>query len=168
MCLKWQFTHAADFTARIVLQNALFMGRKKASDLIMPWCTYTDPEVAHVGLYAHEAKAQGIAIDVYKKPFHDVDRALVDGEAEGFVKVITAKGKDKILGATLVARHGGEMLGELTLAIQQGIGLSKIASVIHPYPTQADAIRSLGDQYNRTRLKPWVKKAFGAWLRWQR
>jgi pyruvate/2-oxoglutarate dehydrogenase complex dihydrolipoamide dehydrogenase (E3) component len=168
VCLKWQFTHAADFTARIVLQNALFMGRKKASDLIMPWCTYTDPEIAHVGLYAHEAKAQGIDIDEYKKPFYDVDRALVDGEAEGFVKVITAKGKDKILGATLVARHGGEMLGELTLAIQQGIGLGKIASVIHPYPTQADAIRSLGDQYNRTRLKPWVKKAFGAWLRWQR
>lgn len=168
VCLKWQFTHAADFSARIILQNALFMGRKKASDLVMPWCTYTDPEVAHVGMYAHEAEAQGIAIDVYKKPFSEVDRAMADGETDGFVKVVTVKGKDKILGATIVARHGGEMLGELTLAIQQGIGLGKIASVIHPYPTQAEAIRHLGDQYNRTRLKPWVKKVFGTWLRWQR
>ncbi|MBF2054175.1 MAG: mercuric reductase [Candidatus Sericytochromatia bacterium] len=168
VCMRWQFTHAADFAARIVLQNALFMGRKKLSSLLMPWCTYTDPEVAHVGLYAHEAKAQGIAVDIYQKPFAEVDRALADGETEGFVKVLTAKGSDRILGATVVARHAGDMLGELTLAIQHNIGLGKIASVIHPYPTQAEAIRHLGDQYNRTRLKPWVKNLFEIWLRWQR
>lgn len=168
VCMAWQFTHAADFAARIVLQNALFMGRKKLSDLLMPWCTYTDPEVAHVGLYEHEAQAKGMAVDVYKKSFAEVDRAMADGETEGFVKVITAKGSDRILGATIVARHGGEMLGELTLAIQHNVGLGKIASVIHPYPTQAEAIRHLGDQYNRTRLKPWVKKLFGHWLRMQR
>lgn len=168
VCMAWQFTHAADFAARIVLQNALFMGRKKLSDLVMPWCTYTDPEVAHVGLYEHEAQAKGIAVDVYKKSFAEVDRAMADGETEGFVKVITAKGSDRILGATIVARHGGEMLGELTLAIQHNVGLGKIASVIHPYPTQAEAIRHLGDQYNRTRLKPWVKKLLGHWLRMQR
>lgn len=168
VCLDWKFTHAADFASRIVLQNALFMGRKKLSDLVMPWCTYTDPEVAHVGLSAAEAQARGLAVDVYTKPLAEVDRAMADGETRGFVKVITAKGSDRILGATLVARHGGEMLGELTLAIQHKIGLGKIASVIHPYPTQAEAIRHLGDQYNRTRLKPWVKRAFSAWLTWRR
>ncbi len=168
VCMRWQFTHAADFAARIVLQNALFMGRKKLSGLLMPWCTYTDPEVAHVGLYAHEAKAQNIAVDIYQKPFSEVDRALADGETEGFVKVITAKGSDRILGATVVARHAGDMLGELTLAMQHKIGLGKIASVIHPYPTQAEAIRHLGDQYNRTRLKPWVKNLFNTWLRMRR
>lgn len=168
VCLRWQFTHAADFAARIVLQNALFGGRKKLSALLMPWCTYTDPEIAHVGLSVHEAEAQGLAVDVYTKSFAEVDRALADGESEGFVKILTAQGQGHILGATVVARHAGEMLGELTLAIQQGIGLGQIASVIHPYPTQAEAIRHLGDQYNRTRFKPWIQKAFATWLRWQR
>lgn len=168
VCMAWQFTHAADFAARIVLQNALFMGNKKLSDLVMPWCTYTDPEVAHVGLYAHEAQAKGIEIDTYQKSFSDVDRAMADGETQGFVKAITAKGSDRILGATIVARHAGEMLGELTLAIQHQIGLGKIASVIHPYPTQAEAIRHLGDQYNRTRLNPTVKNVFDYWMRFRR
>lgn len=168
VCMAWKFTHAADFAARAVLQNTLFMGHKKLSSLVMPWCTYTDPEIAHVGLYEYEAQAQQLEIDTYIKHFRDVDRALADGEEEGFVKVHTAKGKDKILGATIVARHAGEMLGELTLAIQHGIGLGSIASVIHPYPTQAEAIRHLGDQYNRTKLTPMVKNLFQTWLTWQR
>ncbi len=168
VCMEWKFTHAADFAARTVLQNALFKGHKKLSDLLMPWCTYTDPEIAHVGLYEHEAPHKQIAIDTYTKHFKDVDRAMADGETEGFVKVHTVKGKDKILGATIVARHAGEMLGELTLAIKHGIGLGSIASVIHPYPTQAEAIRHLGDQYNRTKLTPAVKQLFQTWLKWQR
>ncbi|PKL75989.1 MAG: mercuric reductase [Candidatus Melainabacteria bacterium HGW-Melainabacteria-1] len=168
VCMAWKFTHAADFAARTVLQNSLFMGRKKLSALLMPWCTYTDPEIAHVGLYEHEAQAQQLEIDTYIKHFRDVDRALADGEEAGFVKIHTLKGKDKILGATIGARHAGEMLGELTLAIQHGIGLGKIASVIHPYPTQAEAIRHLGDQYKRTKLTPTVKNLFQAWLKWQR
>lgn len=168
VCMDWKFTHAADFAARTVLQNALFMGRKKLSSLVMPWCTYTDPEIAHVGLYEHEAKARKIAIDTYVRPFAQVDRAMADGETEGMVKIHVAKGSDKILGATIVARHAGEMLGELTLAIQHNIGLGKIASVIHPYPTQAEAIRQLGDQINRNKLTPFVKAAFARWLAWQR
>ncbi|MEZ0370847.1 MAG: mercuric reductase [Candidatus Sericytochromatia bacterium] len=167
-CMDWKFTHAADFAARTVLQNALFMGKKQLSSLTMPWCTYTDPEIAHVGLYQHEAQTRGIAIDTYTRPFSEVDRALADGEEEGLVKIHVAKGSDKILGATIVARHAGEMLGELTLAIKHGIGLGSIAAVIHPYPTQAEAIRQLGDQINRGKLTPLVKTLFAKWLAWQR
>jgi len=168
VCLDTKFTHAADFSARVVIQNALFLGRKRVSALTMPWCTYTDPEIAHVGLYERDARARGIEVDTWIQRFADVDRAVLDGEEDGFVKVHTRKGTDRIVGATVVARHAGEMLNELTLAMVAGVGLGRIASVIHPYPTQADAIRKLGDQYNRTRLTPGVKRAFTTWLRWTR
>jgi pyruvate/2-oxoglutarate dehydrogenase complex dihydrolipoamide dehydrogenase (E3) component len=168
ICMRWQFTHAADAAARIAIQNALFLGRKRLSDLVMPWCTFTDPEIAHVGLYERDARERGIAIDTLTRPFAEVDRALADGETEGFVKIHVRRGSDRIAGATIVARHAGEMIGEIALAIRAGIGLRTIASTIHPYPTQADAIRQLGDAYNRTRLTPLVKKLFGIWLRWNR
>src|SRR5438046_3503614 len=100
ICMKWKFTHAADFAARIVIQNALFMGRKRLGALTMPWCTYTDPELAHVGMYDHDAAERGIELDTYIRPFREVDRAIVDGEQEGFVKIHTKRGTDKILGAT--------------------------------------------------------------------
>lgn len=165
VCMAHKFTHAADFAARIVIQNALFLGRKKLSALTMPWCTYTDPEIAHVGLYAHEAEARGVAVDTFTVHMRDVDRALADGEEEGFVKIHVRKGGDQIVGATIVARHAGEMIGELALAIVGKIGLGTLASVIHPYPTQAEAIRKAGDAYNRTRLTPTVKRLFGTFLR---
>jgi len=168
VCLNWKFTHAADFSARIVIQNTLFLGRKKASALTMPWCTYTDPEIAHVGLYDHDARERGIELDSYVREFKDVDRAVLDGEAEGFVKFHVRKGGDEILGATIVARHAGEMISEISVAMASRIGLGKLASVIHPYPTQAEAIRQCGDAYNRTRLTPEVKKWMGRWLAWQR
>jgi pyruvate/2-oxoglutarate dehydrogenase complex dihydrolipoamide dehydrogenase (E3) component len=168
ICLSEKFTHAADFTARVVIQNSLFMGRKTLSALTIPWCTYTDPEIAHVGLYERDADKRGIAIDTYVRPFSEVDRAVLDGEADGFVKVHVRKGGDKIVGATIVARHAGEMINELTLAMTAGVGLGRLASVIHPYPTQAEAIRQVGDMFNRTRLTPTVKKLFAAWLRWTR
>lgn len=120
----------------------------------MPWVTYTDPEVAHVGLYAHEAQQQGIAYATIKIPFAQVDRALADGESEGFVKILHKQGSDQILGATIVARHAGEMISELTLAITTGQGLSAISGVIHPYPTQAEAIKKAADAYRRTLLTP--------------
>ncbi len=163
--MEAKFTHAADAAARIVIQNALFVGRGKLSALTIPWCTYTDPEIAHVGVGQREAEERGLDVDVYTRNFDDVDRALADGEETGFVKVITAKGGDKILGCTIVARHAGEMIGEATLAIGAGIGLGRLARVIHPYPTQAEALRQLGDAYNRTRLTPTVRKIFDAWLR---
>ena len=168
VCMKWKFTHAADFAARIVIQNALFLGRKKLSALTMPWCTYTDPEMAHVGMYEREARERGIELDTYSRHFKDVDRAIADGEEEGFVKIHVRKRTDEILGTTIVARHAGEMISELSVAMAAKMGLGKLASVIHPYPTQAEAIRQCGDAYNRTRLTPAVKKLFGRWLAWTR
>jgi pyruvate/2-oxoglutarate dehydrogenase complex dihydrolipoamide dehydrogenase (E3) component len=168
VCLNWKFTHAADFSARIVIQNALFLGRKKASALTMPWCTYTDPEIAHVGLYERDARERGMEVDTYVREFKEVDRAVLDGEEEGFVKFHVRKGSDEILGATIVARHAGEMISEISVAMAARIGLGKLASVIHPYPTQAEALRQCGDAYNRTRLTPTVKKWMERWLAWQR
>ncbi len=168
VAMKYQFTHAADFAARIVIQNSLFFGRKKLSALTMPWCTYTEPEIAHVGLYPNEAKDQGIEIDTYRVDMSDVDRAVTDGETEGFVKVHTLKGKGKIAGATIVAPHAGDLISEISTAMAGGIGLGGLAGVIHPYPTQAEAIRKAGDAYNRTRLTPTVKNLMEKWLKWTR
>ncbi|MCG6155924.1 mercuric reductase [Rubinisphaera margarita] len=162
VCSRYKFTHLADFQARIVLQNALFsigpFGRKKMSQLVIPWCTYTSPEVAHVGLFEHEAARRGIQVDVYKQDLAGVDRAILEGETQGFVKILTKRDSDRIVGATIVAAHAGEMISEITVAMNGGIGLSKIAGAIHPYPTQAEAIRKIGDQYNRTRLTPFSQR----------
>jgi pyruvate/2-oxoglutarate dehydrogenase complex dihydrolipoamide dehydrogenase (E3) component len=168
VCSEYKFTHNSDFQARIVIQNALFLGRAKASALTVPWCTYTDPEVAHVGLSEREAQARGIAIRTFVQELHDVDRAVLDGETDGFVKVHVRAGTDRIVGGTIVARHAGEMLPELTLAMVKGVGLGALANVIHSYPTQAEAIRKLGDAYNRTRLTPRIKRLLGVWLAWRR
>jgi pyruvate/2-oxoglutarate dehydrogenase complex dihydrolipoamide dehydrogenase (E3) component len=168
VCLQYKFTHLADATARLVIQNALFLGRQKLSALTIPWCTYTDPEVARVGLNEAEAEKQGIPIQTLIKPLSEVDRAVVDGEDEGLVKIHLKAGTDRILGATIVARHAGEMISEVTLAMVAKAGLKTLASVIHPYPTQAEAIRQTGDLYNRTRLTPFVKKLFTRFLAWRR
>jgi pyruvate/2-oxoglutarate dehydrogenase complex dihydrolipoamide dehydrogenase (E3) component len=168
ICMPEKFTHAADAAARVVIHNALFLGRKKHSALTIPWCTYTDREIAHVGLSVRDADKRGMVVDTYLRPFAEVDRAVVDGDEDGFVKVHVKRGSDTIVGATIVARHAGEMINEVTLAMTTGIGLGRLASVIHPYPTQAEAIRQTGDMYNRTRLTPGVRKLFAAWLRWTR
>ena len=168
ICSPYQFTHAADFMARIVIQNALFKGRAKSSSLVIPWSTYTSPEIAHVGLYENQAKEKGIEVDTFVQEFRDVDRAILEGDDEGFAKVHVKKGTDQIVGATIVARNAGDMISEITLAMTHGLGLKKIGSTIHPYPTQAEAIRKLGDQFNRTRLTPFVKSLFQKWLAWTR
>lgn len=159
ICSAYKFTHAADFQARMVVQNALFalgpFGRKRSSDLIVPWATYTSPEIAHVGMYADDA---GIEIDTYVQDLADVDRAMLEGKDRGFVKVHTRKGSDKIVGATIVAENAGDMISEITVAMKNKIGLAGIGASIHPYPTQAEAIRKLGDQYSRTKLTPVSKK----------
>jgi pyruvate/2-oxoglutarate dehydrogenase complex dihydrolipoamide dehydrogenase (E3) component len=162
---RFQFTHIADAQARIVIQNALFFGRSKASALTVPWCTYTSPEIAHVGLYEKDARERGIAVDTLTVPLSTVDRAILDGADEGFLRLHLEKGKDRILGATLVADHAGDMIGELCLAITHGIGLGKIASVIHPYPTQGEVVKKAADQWRRTKLTPGVKKLFERWFR---
>jgi len=168
ICFPFKYTHTADALARILIANALFMGRQKASALTIPWCTYTDPEIAHVGMYEGDAKEKGIELTTLTVPLSDIDRAVLDGEAEGFARVHLRKGTDKILGATIVARHAGEMINEFSLAITNGLGISAIAKTIHPYPTQAEVIKRLADAYNRTRLTPFVKNLLSLWLKWQR
>ncbi len=165
VAMAYRFTHAADAAARIVIQNALFHGRRRVSVLTIPWCTYTDPEVAHVGLYGHDAEKRGVPLDTFVVPLEEVDRAITDGEVAGFVKIHVRRGTDRILGGTVVARHAGEMISEVTLALTQGIGLKRIGEVIHPYPTQAEAIRKVANAYNRTRLTPRLKRIFELWMR---
>jgi len=164
--MERKFTHTAVASARIALSNALFHGRKRLSRLTIPWCTYTDPEIAHVGLYVREAWDKGIRGRTFTILMHDVDRAVTDGEAEGFVKIRVRQGTDRILGATVVARHAGEMINGLSLAISSGIGLGALAQVIHTYPTQAEAIQMAADAYNRTRLAPTFKSLSRRLLSW--
>jgi len=166
--MTYKFTHTADAAARIVIQNALFKGSKKLSALTVPWCTYTDPEIAHVGMYEEDAAKQGIAVDTFIRPLAEVDRAILDGEDAGFVKIHVKKGTGRILGATIVAAHAGDMISELTLAMVGKVGLGTISGVIHPYPTQAEAIKQAADAYSRTRLTPLVKRLFTKWLSWTR
>ena len=157
---KYQFTHMADFMARLVLRNALFFGRDSVSRLLIPWVTFTDPEVGHVGLYEKDLQKEGIAFTTITREFAEVDRSILDGETEGFVKIHVKKGTDQILGATIVGSHAGDMISEITVVMQSNMGLGKLASVIHPYPTAAEAIRQCGDAYNRSRLTPTVKGIF--------
>jgi pyruvate/2-oxoglutarate dehydrogenase complex dihydrolipoamide dehydrogenase (E3) component len=166
VCLDHKFTHTADASARIVVQNALFLGRKRLSALTIPWCTYTDPEIAHVGLYVREARGKDIPVTTFTVLMHDVDRAITDGEEEGFVKIHVREGTDRILGATVVARHAGEMINGLSLAINSRIGLRALARVIHTYPTQAEAIKMAADAYTRTRLTPILKSLTRRRLAW--
>ncbi len=165
VCLKWKFTHAADFAARIVIQNALFalgpVGRRRVSALNMAWCTYTDPEVAHTGLTPAEAESAGIPTDTFTQPFARVDRAITESDAGGFVRIHVRRGTDRIVGATIVGAGAGDLISEVSVAIAGGIGLGRIASVIHPYPTRAEAIRQIGDQYRRTRLTPTGRRVLG-------
>jgi pyruvate/2-oxoglutarate dehydrogenase complex dihydrolipoamide dehydrogenase (E3) component len=170
VCLPLKFTHVADATSRAVVQNALFpiAGKKKVSKMVIPWVTYTDPEIAHVGESEIDATARGVDVHTITIPMSEVDRALTDGEAEGFLKVRLERGADRILGATVVARHAGDMISEITLAMVNRIGLGSIASVIHPYPTVAEAIRKAADAYNRTRLTPRARRVFERWFAWRR
>jgi len=168
VCMRYKFTHAADAAARIVIQNALFWGRRKASALTIPWCTYTDPEIAHVGMYERDAEDRGLAVDTFVRSFNDLDRAVADGEEEGFAKIHVKKGTDRIVGATIVASHAGEMISEITVAMAGKVGLRTISGVIHPYPTQAEAVKQLGDAYNRSRLTPFLKKVFARIMSWKR
>ncbi len=163
---RYLFTHMADFQARIVVRNILMpvqLLRQKANYSVVPWCTYTDPEIARVGLSEDEAKTRGIEFDRFEKKMTEVDRAVVESADAGFAKVLVKRGSDKILGVTIVAEHAGELLQPFVLAMSSGLGLKKIAAAIHPYPTFTEVGRKLGDDHARTALTPFVKKLF-AWL----
>lgn len=163
-----RFTHVADAHARIVIRNALFPGSRKASALMIPWCTYTDPEVARAGHSAETAWAEGVEVQSFTQPLKEVDRAVLEGEEEGFARIHVRAGGGEIVGATIVARHAGEMISEVTLAMEVEAGLSALSRTIHPYPTQAEALRKIGDAYERTRLTPIVRWLIGKWLAWRR
>jgi len=160
-----KFTHTADFTARIVVRNILMpvsLLRQKVNWSIVPWCTFTDPEIAHVGLNEKKARNAGIKYDVFRVELEHVDRAVVESE-DGFAKILTRKGSDEILGVTIVGPHAGDLLHEFVVAMHAHLGLAKLASIIHIYPTLAELARKAGDQYNKTRLTPRAKVLF-AWL----
>jgi pyruvate/2-oxoglutarate dehydrogenase complex dihydrolipoamide dehydrogenase (E3) component len=167
VCSKYRFTHVADAAARLVVANALFfgLGGGRVSSLVIPWVTYTTPEVAHVGMTAADATAAGVRVQTITVPLHDVDRAVLDGQENGFFRVHLKEGTDRVLGATLVAEHAGEMIGEIALAITAGVGLGKIGSTIHCYPTQAEVFRKAADAWRRTKLTPRAKRAFRAFFR---
>lgn len=173
ICSPFKFTHTADAQAQIVIQNALFphpfgLGYASTDNLVIPWSTYTQPEIAHVGLYEKEAEAKGIAIDTFTFHLNEVDRAILDGEDEGFARVHVKKGTDTILGATIVASHAGDMISEFTLAMKGGLGLNTIASTIHPYPTQAEVVKKTANAWRKTTLtegkKQFLRKLF-SWTR---
>ena len=164
VCLEHRFTDTADASARIVVRNALLLGRKRVSALTIPWCTYTDPEVAHVGMYVRQARERNIPVKTFTVPMHDVDRAIADGEEDGFVKIHVREGTDVILGATIVARHAGEMINGISLAMVAGIGLRTLAEVIHTYPTQAEAIKKAAQACAKTRLSPLRGWLLRRWL----
>ncbi len=166
VCSRFQFTHAADAMARIVLQNALFPGRGRGSSLVIPRCTYTDPEIAAVGLTETEARVQGVEVDVLMEEMSHNDRAVLDGETSGFAKVLLKRDTDHIVGAAIVASNAGDMLNEITLAMTAKLGLSSLAKTIHPYPTQGEILKRLADQSQRRRLTPFVKRLFAKWFAW--
>jgi pyruvate/2-oxoglutarate dehydrogenase complex dihydrolipoamide dehydrogenase (E3) component len=153
VCLADKFTHAAEASGCLAVANALDRGRKRMSALTIPWCTYTDPEIAHVGLYMTQARERSIPAKTFTVLMHDIDRAMIDGQEKGFVKIHVREGTDEILGATIVAVHAGEMINEITLAIAAGIGLSELAQIIHAYPTQTMAIKLAAAACAKSRRK---------------
>ena len=161
------FTHVADSHARTVVRNILLPWPKaKREDGVIPWCTYTSPEVARVGLNEMEAEKKRIACDVWKQPLADVDRAVVESEEEGFAKVLTKKGTDRILGATIVAERAGDLIHEFVLAMKAGVGLKTISGTVHAYPTYAEIARKVADAQQKARLTPFAKRLLKR--RWRR
>jgi pyruvate/2-oxoglutarate dehydrogenase complex dihydrolipoamide dehydrogenase (E3) component len=165
---RHRFTHVADAEARIVLRNALFPGRRKASALHVPWCTFTDPEVARVGHSSESAARAGIAVDSFTRPLARVDRFVVEGEEGGFARVHVRRGSDEIVGATVVGSHAGELIGVVALAMRAGAGLGTLADTVFPYPTRSEALRGAANEWQRSRLTPMVRRLFEGWFRLRR
>jgi len=166
---SFYFTHVADAQARVVVRNILFPWKKaKFDDSVVPWCTYTDPEVARVGWNEDQARQGGIACDVWTQSLGELDRAVVESEEEGFAKVLTKRRSDVILGVTIVSERAGDLLHEFVLAMKAGIGLKEISKTIHAYPTFAELAKKLADSHQRSRLTPFWKRTFSAMYRMRR
>ncbi len=173
VCSRYKFTHAADAMAQILIQNALFphplgLAYAGVDSLIMPWCTFTEPEIAHVGMYETDAKAKGIEVDTFTFKLGEVDRAILDGEDEGFARVHVKKGTDEILGATIVAVHAGDMISEFSVLMKAGLGLKTITGTIHPYPTQAEVVKKVANAWRKTTFTPRAKNILKKWFAWTR
>src|SRR6185295_5116284 len=163
VCTEHKFPHIESVAGRIVAANALFLGRERLSAQAVPWCTFTDPEIAHVGMYVTEARQRNIPVKTFTVLMHEVARAITDGEEDGFVKLHVREGTAKILGATVVARHAGDLINEISLAMSAGLDLDALARVNQPFPTQSQAIRMAADAYVQSR-----PNALRAWLRTKR
>jgi len=173
ICSRYQFTHAADAMAQIEIQNALFphpfgLAYASVESVIMPWCTFTSPEIAHVGLYEADAKAKGMEVDTFTCKLDEVDRAILDGEEEGFARVHVKKGTDHILGATIVAAHAGDLINEFSVLMKAGLGLKTITGTIHPYPTQAEVVKKVANAWRKTTFTPRAKNILTKWFTWTR
>ena len=173
ICSRFKFTHAADAMAQIVVQNALFphpfgLGYATADSLIIPWCTYTQPEIAHIGMYEKDAKAKGIEVETYTFNLDEVDRAILDGEENGFARIHLRKGTDKILGATIVAAHAGDLINEFSVVMKAGKGAKTIAGTIHPYPTQAEVNKKVVNLWRKAHFSPATKNKLVRLFAWMR
>ena len=166
----YQFTHVAAHQAWYASVNALFgFARKfKVDYRVIPWVTFTDPEIARVGLNEQEAREQGVPLEVTRFPLHDLDRAIADGATDGFVKVLTAPGKDRILGATIVGAHAGELLPEFVLAMKHGLGLNKILGTIHSYPTLSEANKYAAGEWKRAHAPQGILRLLSRFHAWRR
>ncbi len=173
VCSRYKFTHAADAMAQVVIQNALFphpfgLGYASVDSLIMPWCTFTEPEIAHVGMYEKDAKEKGLEVETYTFKLDEVDRAILDGEDEGFARIHIQKGSDKILGATIVAAHAGEMISEFSVLMKAGLGAKAIAGTIHPYPTQAEANKKVVNLWRKAHFTQTTRNRLIKLFAWMR
>lgn len=173
ICSRYKFTHAADAMAQIVIQNALFphpfgLAYAEMDQLIIPWCTFTEPEIAHVGMYEADARAKGIALETYTYKLDEVDRAVLDGEDRGFARVHIRKGSDAIVGATIVAPHAGDLISEITALMKAGAGAKVLASTIHPYPTQAEVNKKAANLWRKAHFTDGQKNILKKWFAWTR
>lgn len=173
ICSRYKFTHAADAMAQILIQNALFphpLGLAYASieSLTMPWCTFTEPEIAHVGIYEKDAKEKGIEVETYTYKLDEVDRAILDGEDEGFTRIHIEKGTDKIVGATIVAAHAGEMISEFSVLMKAGAGAKTLGGTIHPYPTQAEVNKKVVNLWRKAHFSQSTKNMLAKLFAWMR
>jgi pyruvate/2-oxoglutarate dehydrogenase complex dihydrolipoamide dehydrogenase (E3) component len=146
-CMAYKFTNVADATGRMAALNAFGTRRKRRSHMLIPWCTYCDPEIAHIGMQVWEASQRSIPVKSFTIMMHDVDRAITDDQDNGFVKLHIREGTDEILGATIVASRASEMINEVSVLMSAGIGLRKLADILHTYPAQSDAIRLAATAY---------------------
>ena len=173
VCSRYKFTHAADAMAQIVIQNALFphpfgLGYASVQSLTMPWCTFTAPEVAHVGVYEAEAAKQGLKVETYTYKFDEVDRAILDGDEDGFARLHIQAGTDRILGATIVGSHAGDLISEVSVAMKAGAGAKTIAATIHPYPTRAEVIKKAVNLWRKAHFTPRTKSLLTRLFAWMR